>query len=455
MQTNRSEYYLRKGFGFIDLGLNGLLDRCMRDVYEVLRRFVWRTDESGHPEMRAMYREGFLVARIAQSSLGTLVQVSRQQVNAHIAALRRLGWIKVVSFVDKNVGTKAYVLGETVHDTSGRRHEVFYADGMLRDLWDTIDAKAKIKQGPQATPLTAFTNEERIELVREVLNAIQGPSTEDDTPCQVNPTPPGGYPVYPTPPVKSTGHPLSSSHDTPCQPGLTLEEEKGEPSQKTQFQKAEAPPSAGDPFAEPEPYSVSDTKSYGVSTPVTVGPGLSTAQLMVASREEALRRREELMNNANAKESKLANLKGRTAPVMQRAAIDKIEKLWRSLYAESYPDQKIAAWERNGKERKSIEAMINKYDAETTELALNYAIREWVKLRERRFKGVAYPSLGLILSAHETVFAEAQQFARAMRIVREAKAVWETGGLGASLSETQQAQYEQAVKDLKVMGYEV
>lgn len=455
MLTSRSEYYLRKDFGFIDLGLNGLLDRCMRDVYEVLRRFVWRADDSGHPEMRAMYREGFLVARIAQSSLGTLVQVSRQQVNTHIATLRRLGWIKVVSFVDKNVGTKAYVLGETVYDMNGRRHEVFYADGMLRDLWDTIDAKAKIKQGPQATPLTAFTNEERIEVVREVLNAIQGPSTEDDTPCQVNPTPPGGYQVSTTPPVKFSGHPLSNSPDTPCQPDLTLEEENGGTSKKNQFQKVEAPPTAGDPFADLEPYSTPSLSPSSLATPVVVGHPLSTEQLMVASREAALRRREELMNNATAKDAKLSNLKGRSAPVMQRGSIDKIEKLWRNLYAESYPDQKIAAWERNGKERKSIEQMINKYDAETTELALNYALREWGKLRERRFKGVAYPSLGLILSAHETVFAEAQQFARAMKVVREAKAVWETGGLGASLTETQQAQYDQAVKDLKVMGYEV
>jgi hypothetical protein len=186
-----------------------------------------------------------------------------------------------------------------------------------------------------------------------------------------------------------------------------------------------------------------------------MGPTLSTEQLMVASREEALRRREDALNAAITKDSKLSNLRGRSAPVTQRSAIDKIEKLWRSLYADAYPDQKMAAWERNGKERKSIEQLINKYDAETTELALNYAIREWVKLRERRFKGVVYPSLGLILAAHDTVFAEAQQFARAMRIIRETKSIWETGGLGASISEAQQAQYDQAVKDLKVMGYEV
>lgn len=455
MQTNRSEYYLRKDFGFIDLGLNGLLDLRMLAVYETLRRFVWRADDQGHPEMRAMFREGFLCARIAQTSLGTYVQISRKQVNEHVATLRRLGWIKVVSFVDKNVGTKAYVLGETVFDTSGRRHEVFYADGMLRDLWDAIDAKAKLKQGPMSTPLTAFTIEERITLVAELLASFKEPTTDEDTPCNVDVTPPGGYHAQVTPPVTFTGHPLSPSPDTPCNVQGTLEEENRGTSKKNQFQKVEAPPAAGDPFADSEPISNPIPQVPSMSVPVTVGPGLSTVQLMLASRDEALRRREELMNNASTKESKLANLKGRTAPMMQRAAIDKIEKLWRSLYAESYPDQKIAAWERNGKERKSIEAMINKYDVETTELALNYAIREWVKLRERRFKGVAYPSLGLILSAHETVFAEAQQFARAMRIVREAKAVWETGGLGASLSETQQAQYEQAVKDLKVMGYEV
>jgi hypothetical protein len=215
MQTSRSEYYLRKDFGFIDLGLNGLLDRCMRDVYEVLRRFVWRTDESGHPEMRAMYREGFLVARIAQASLGTHVQVSRKQVNEHIATLRRLGWVKVVSFVDKNVGTKAYVLGETVYDTSGRRHEVFYADGMLRDLWDVMDAKAKIKEGPQGTPLSAFTLEERIDLVRGLLEQFTDPVTEEDTPVTFTGHPPGGYHEKVTPPVTFTGHPLSPLPDTP------------------------------------------------------------------------------------------------------------------------------------------------------------------------------------------------------------------------------------------------
>lgn len=52
--------------------------------------------------------------------------------------------------MDKNVGTKGYVLGETVHDTEWARIEVLYADGMLRDLWDTIDAKAKIKQSSDA-----------------------------------------------------------------------------------------------------------------------------------------------------------------------------------------------------------------------------------------------------------------------------------------------------------------
>jgi len=456
MLTSRTEYYLRKDFGFIDLGLNGVLDLRMLAIYETLRRFVWRTDDQGHPEMRAMFRDGFLCARIAQASLGTYVNVSRKQVNEHIAMLRKLGWIKVVSFVDKNVGTKAYVLGETVLDTNGRRHEVFYADAMLRDMWDDIDARAKVKHGPLATPLSAFTIEERIELVTAMVATLKDPPTEEDTPCNVYVTPPGGYNAQGTPPVTSSGHPLSPSADTPCNPGVTLEEENREKGNNSQFQKAKGPPAAGDPFADP----IADTGwrspiSTPRTTPVTVATPLSTEQLMVARRAEELQRREDSMSAAVSRDSKLANFKGRSAPVAQRANIDKIEKLWRSLYAETYPDQKIATWERNGKERKSIESMIAKYDVATTELALHYAIREWPKLRERRFKGVAYPSLGLILAAHETVFAEAQQFARAMKIVQDTRALWETGGLGAALTDEQQRFYEQAVKDLKVMGYEV
>lgn len=195
MQTLRGEYYLKRDFGFYDAGILPVVGFTLPWVYDVLRRFVWRSLQTGDPEMRALYSEGLLAAKVRQKVIGGYLGLSRQQICLYVSHLKALGWLRTVD-LKGTYGMSAYVLGEVLRDGMGRAHEVFYADAFLRDLWDGLCAVAIEKHGAAASPMD-LVMEERIAHVRKVVEPLLAKAEEpkhieekDEGGCQENQTPP-------------------------------------------------------------------------------------------------------------------------------------------------------------------------------------------------------------------------------------------------------------------------
>ncbi len=143
MQTNRNEFFIKRDFGFYDTGILGVLPDTLFNIYEILRRYVWRSYESGDPKWRRLYADGKLAATVPQSEISAALNCGREIVNRHISTAKNLGWLKVRQ--DPNARRAAtYILGERVKDGKGRYHEVFYADAWMRDLWDRLEAAANV-----------------------------------------------------------------------------------------------------------------------------------------------------------------------------------------------------------------------------------------------------------------------------------------------------------------------
>lgn len=169
MMIKRGNQFIKTDFRFIDLGFKAVIDRRTWSVYEVLLRFVWRDEDKGHREMRALYKEGYLCARISQQKLGLYAGIERRMTHTHLVQLKNLGWIQPVTFVDKNVGSLCYVLGEAVTDEDGKRHEFYKRELHLEACWEKFVEAAKAKDGPKADPRESFTVSERIDMLREML----------------------------------------------------------------------------------------------------------------------------------------------------------------------------------------------------------------------------------------------------------------------------------------------
>lgn len=146
MQTTRNEFFIKRDFGFYDSGILGCLPNVTFDVYEILRRWVWRSIETGSPESRKLYAENKLATRMSQSEIADALDRDRKTINGHIAGMKELGWLRVIPDPD-NQKPAIYVLGERVKDSSGRYHEVFFADAWMKNLWDRLEQVAKQDMG--------------------------------------------------------------------------------------------------------------------------------------------------------------------------------------------------------------------------------------------------------------------------------------------------------------------
>jgi hypothetical protein len=165
LQTNRSEPFIKRDFGFYDSGILGCLNPIVFNIYEILRRYVWRSSESGDPDWRRMYRNNQLAATVSQAEIGEIVDRGKDIVNTHIGTAKDLGWVKVIQ--DPEARRPAtYVLGERVRDSQGRYHEVFYADAWMQDLWQKLhDAANEGSDEPEK--VSSLPWERRREICRD------------------------------------------------------------------------------------------------------------------------------------------------------------------------------------------------------------------------------------------------------------------------------------------------
>lgn len=155
MKTSSTEFYIRRDYGFYDSGILGCLSPILFNVYEVIRRFVWRSADSGDPKWRDLFKNNKLASTVSQTEIGEAVGRDRNTANEYIRALKKLGWLKVIPGPDKQTPA-TYVLGERVKDSQGRYHEVFFADAWMADLWaklvETAEEQGDIGERPTKLP---------------------------------------------------------------------------------------------------------------------------------------------------------------------------------------------------------------------------------------------------------------------------------------------------------------
>lgn len=474
MQTLRGEYFIKKDFGFYDSGAIAVVGMVPLYVYELLRRFVWRSIESGDAEMRALYREGLLAAKISQSTLAELLGIeARQTVCKYLGDLRRLGWVRAVTLPSSTV--KAYVLGEIVLDTSGRRHEVFYADAWMKDLWDAMTSLAEERNGLNAQP-TSLPVEDRIALVRAFVERAAVPDTEGQV---GNSAVEGGVNSFDTP-VTQARHPLSKQRDTPCHAKVTEEYivvSKGENDIETTglplARQGTAKAMEG-LWGEREGFSLSSQSAPAHTSPreVKAPPGstqytgggtagryagtVDVGVLVEQNRAARMQRTAQIAEELAKRDHKLENFKGKAAPVAIRKSVGELDAHWRALMAQHFPDVVQPKWDPKGKEPKLIQGLLAKYDPEIVRDAMTYVAERWGVLRERMFKGMGSPTpgLGLLAKLYDQIVPESQVYTNSAKLVAEVHAQLDKDPY-AVLPPELDARYKRAKKDLDALGVKV
>ncbi len=165
MDTNRDEQHLRRGFSFLDSGLLACFPAAVFNTYEIIRRHVWRSEETGDPAWRAWYRKGKLAATVSQDHIAALTGREKRTISEHIATFKELGWVEVIQ--DPQAKRPAtYIVGERVKNSKGMYSEVFFSSSWLSGLLDAQRDEAEKQFGPGTGP-TRLDVDTRIAICRQ------------------------------------------------------------------------------------------------------------------------------------------------------------------------------------------------------------------------------------------------------------------------------------------------
>lgn len=134
---NDSKQYIRIDFRAIDMGLLSIISSSCRDVYLILRRFVWRGESDRVAILKSKMGE-VIISCISNKRICELTGLSQRTVWSHIKKLIAIEWIK-----DHGVRGRisSYILGQMVK-SRGVSSEIFFADKQLRDAWANLKAAA-------------------------------------------------------------------------------------------------------------------------------------------------------------------------------------------------------------------------------------------------------------------------------------------------------------------------
>jgi hypothetical protein len=456
MQTYRNEFFIKRDFGFYDSGILGCLPNVTFDIYEVIRRWIWRSLETGDPDSRRLYAQNQLATTMSQSEIADALGRDRKTVNGHIAGMKELGWLKVTQASD-GTSPATYVLGERIKDGQGRYHEVFYADSWMKGLWDVLEGVAHEEMGERGK-VQRLSWDRRREVCREYLarnSEVGGGGTEDSDDDSEDD--PGSY--TPTPGEK-LDTPVGDFLDRGCPenlPGVVggLSRKTDTEIEKSSFQEDSEKNMKGSTGSAASSRGRSHWDRDSRSGPMTPGsakvdrkkenpPTTATKIRVVADTSEGLpeaqrpervkaiaegmaaprldpraeswkqkteRERERQVEKERGRERTLRNFDG-TKPYAVRKAVQHLERIWRTEAKELFG---TAAGEWQAKERVLVESLLKSYNEPLLlEEALRYVIRQWVPLNERlvpKKKPGTVPTITFLSHFHATVVPEAREYA--------------------------------------------
>lgn len=221
--TDRQEFFIKREFGVYDSGLLVVLGNRRMHLYEVLRRFVWRSKEV-RDDLRRYVKDGKLVAKVRQQLLADYLGLERTpRISEDLQMLYELGWVQKEKPLQEESGgvVNIYALGQFLEDQNGRRHEVFYADAWVRELLNHLDSVARQEMEDGSVTMMALPIKERIELTRAFIIKSGARLLETDGrkvstgPRVPEASDPGGH-LPPTPhPETGSRKPGTDNPDTP------------------------------------------------------------------------------------------------------------------------------------------------------------------------------------------------------------------------------------------------
>lgn len=474
-----SEQFILKDFPFYDAMVTPALGITTVFVYEVLRRYIWRSLERGSDKKHQAIRSGKLVASISRSKVALMTGLSVRQIQYDINRLREVGWVHTED--GRWTGeTLLYELG--TRDRYGT--EAFYADGDLRELWLALEQRAEDQELDSVSKLSC---EDRLAFTKAWFEdvAARGVVQPVHTPCATVALPPAGGSATTAlrigEPCGAEESEKSEKYGPPPASGIdsTAAAEPGDRLRDNQVRRgrknATSPrpnvigrfPSDQDEEQEPE-FAIDSASDSGDDGEVRrqrvealVGDVLKKAD---AQRDDNdTRRAKKVIDDARAQQLKEAwaneqraeNLKGRSWPHAVTVAAKKAWQVYTDLLRDRDPRFPIVQWkaEGNGKARGQIYKLVDMYGGETVELAVRYVVENWEKIGARYFKNPGgIPNIGLLVSLHEPLFREAVLWGEHREVLEE-WARWYKEHPEESAPYDLKDRYAEASKSLAALGF--
>lgn len=423
MRTERQEFYIRHDFSFYDSGMLACVPHQIVLLYDVLRRFVWRSDEYGAEFTQKLRREGFLVSPVRQATIGEMLGYDRPRtISENLRLLKDLGWVRV--HTDALSNTTCYALGETVRDSLGQTHEVYWADAYLSGLMEALREAARAQHGPEAT-LRALPMSERIAFCKSYLKRHRLPSQDSDPvdPQEGQFDPLGGETPTDTP-FRGHGYPPSATADTPppqnrssnkkgsTNPSETLEQPNATARTQRGGSAPPHPPGVGGERRGGDGEEKSQEKLPTSGSQIQTSPDAELQRLIERRREEfqnaATQNASKQLREESGKERQIDALKnGRKRSTADKAALLKLEERWRTAMGALRPGAVIAPW--GPPELSKVSGLVASYGVDVVTRMVDYITSSWEEVNGRIFKGKAtQPTIAMMASMHESIAAEAQ-----------------------------------------------
>lgn len=414
-------------------------------VYQTLQRFVWRNPKQGSKRLRQAVKEGVLAACVTRNKLRLLTGLSLHKVQQALNTLRAIGWIEAAGGGQQAGEASTYALGRKAHGG-----ESYFADDDVEGLWEHLQEQAQARDldigdlpCDDRRDLAAawYQNNEGVVSARSetiVTSLVEAPEegvvASRTTPQSEPEPPPSSDPNLGRVPSSTSTSPAETSKSQGSKEESTKSEEypsratesfaSGEQEQDDPDEADDTPPKrtskgGAATFALDEEPQTPDRFASGAAA---MQAGADKADLERVKRQAKKDRRGRTKKVLD-KEAKAENLKGRGLAPNMWTTVGRLWGVWRELMHDFDPDLKIASWlgvDGDKKARGQIVQLVKMYDGDLVETALRYVVGNWEKIQTRFFKAPqGMPGVGFVLSCHESLFKEAQVWAKHHKVLEE------------------------------------
>ena len=491
MRTTRaSEFFLPLDFGLMDLGFFALVPQTLRDVYMILRRFIWRSDDARSTRshiLRNAKATGLLIARVSQSTIAQLIGRSRVTVNKAISELKEMGLITVAEDeVDPDSQRQAslhYILGEMIPGRRGSALESYYLDEATLEAWDEVCAIAE-ERGLQPLELPVQVRRDTLEKYLSRLRALACDPpllSELNTPCKVSEHPLlSGLNTRKE--NRGTDNPRTDNRektraldDHSSDDHAVVIEELDEDQEEAVEIRSRASrgtrPSPQSPPPKGLPKGLGRVKLPAKSLHKAQAPARAAlAKAKAVSRPEALDSNVDLVSAAvieglttaaahkkrrKASKTKKA-VKGKPRPTYKAKSkhqpiLNRLWTQWESLHGVHFPKALLDPW--RGKDSWYVQDLVDRFGPDPVADGLTYLVECWPTITERFTKGRSVtPSLSLLHRFAVDLLNEARFYSEHRDAV-EAWRVWKDENPDNPYPpEKLQSDYNKALAALKRLG---